>query len=81
LALALAPAFLTFALALAEAFLALAPAFLALAPALAEAFLALAGLPPKRLVIPPNKPPLALAAGAGVAAGAAEVLAADISTN
>ena len=71
---ALAPAFL---LALAPA-----PAFLlALAPALAEAFLALAGLAAKRLVNPPNKPPLALAAGAGAAAGAAEVLTADISTN
>jgi hypothetical protein len=50
---------------------------LTLAPALAEAFLALAGLAAKRLVNPPNKPPLALAG----AAGAAEVLTADISTN
>jgi hypothetical protein len=46
--------------------------------------LALAALPPKRLVIPPNKPPLLLAGvttGATGATGAAEVLAADISTN
>jgi hypothetical protein len=43
--------------------------------------LALAGFAPKRLVIPPNKPPLLLAAGVTEAAGAAEVLGADISTN